>query len=147
MPRSTLHPCQSLGLPRAADPICSSIDALAVVSLAIHRPLVAETIAFLLDGTNHSNTITIVSGTTEPDSLLSIAECMAVAGGGSPTLCGLVLATVRPATSGMLPGDIERWLEAGSITESHGIELIEWFVIGPSGVECPRESLGEPDRW
>ena len=47
----------------------------------------------------------------------------------------------------MLPGDIDRWLEADSITDSHGIELIEWFVIDPAGVECPRELLGEPDRW
>jgi hypothetical protein len=115
--------------------------------LAIHRPLETETIAFFLDETSRSSTITIVSGTTEPDSVLSIAECMALAGAGSATLCGLVLATVRPDTSGMLPGDIERWLEAGSITDSYGIELIEWFIIGPAGVECPRRLLGEPDRW
>ena len=147
MPRSTIRLRPSLGLPLAVDPICSSADALAVVSLAIHRPLEPETIAFFLDETSRSNTITIVSGTTEPDSLLSIAECMAVAGAGSVTLCGLVLATVRPDTTGMLPGDIERWLEAGSITDSHGIELIEWFIIGPAGVSCPREWLDEPDRW
>jgi hypothetical protein len=72
---------------------------------------------------------------------------MALAGAGSARLCGLVLATVRPNTTGMLPGDVERWLEAGSITDSHGIELIDWFIIGPAGVECPRQLLGEPDRW
>jgi hypothetical protein len=49
-----------------------------------------------------------------------------------------------PAT---LPGDIDRWVEANEITEAHGIELIEWFVVGPAGVECPREMLGEPERW
>ena len=147
MPRSTIRLRPSMGLPLAVDPICSSTDALAVVSLAIHRPLETETIAFFLDDTSRSNTITIVSGTTEPDSVLSIAECMAVAGSGSSTLCGLVLATVRPDTTGMLTGDIERWLEACSITDSHGIELIEWFIIGPAGVEYPRRLLGEPDRW
>ena len=72
---------------------------------------------------------------------------MAVAGIRLATLCGLVLATVRPDTTGMLPGDIDRWLEADSITDSHGIELVEWFIIGPAGVDCPRELLGEPDRW
>ncbi|MDP9465369.1 MAG: hypothetical protein M3P52_12145 [Actinomycetota bacterium] len=147
MPRSPTRP----RLPLASDPIRSSIDALAVVSLAIHRPLEAETIAFFLDEGGRSNTITVVSGTTEPDSVLSVAECMAVAGGRSPALCGVVLATVRPNTAPdlpcNLPGDIDRWLEANAITESHGIELIEWFIVGPSGVECPRELLGEPDRW
>ncbi len=143
-PREVGH---RLGLPLAGDPICSSIDALAVVSLAIHRPLVAETIAFFLDETSCSNTITIVSGTTDPDSVLAVAECMALAAHGSPSLCGVVLASVRPDAPGSLAGDIDRWLDADSITESHGIELIEWFIVAPAGVECPRDLLGEPQRW
>ena len=142
MPRSPSHQYP----PLASDPIASSLDAIAIVSMAIHRPLEAETIAFFLDEACRSNTITIVSGTTDPDSVLSVAECMAVAGGQSPALCGLVLATVRPAAL-TLPGDIDRWLEAEAITEAHGIELIEWFVVGPAGIECPRELLGEPERW
>ncbi len=136
-----------LGLPLAGEPICSSIDALAVVALAIHRPLEAETIAFLLDETGCSSTITIVGGTTDPDSVLSIAECMALAAGASPSLCGLVLATVRPDAPGALAGDVDRWIDADSITEAHGIELVEWFVIAPTGVDCPRDLLGEPPRW
>jgi hypothetical protein len=143
MPRSTTSP----RLPLAGEPICSSLDALAVVSLAIHRPPEAETIAFFLDEASCSSTITIVSGTTEPDSVLAVAECMAVAADGSPTLCGVVLATVRPTSGGLLSGDVERWLEADAIAEAHGIELIEWFVIHPAGVECPRELLGRPQRW
>ena len=73
MPRSTARS----RLPHAGDPIRSSIDAIAVVSLVIHRPLEAETIAFFLDEAGRSNTITVVSGTTEPDSVLTVAECMA----------------------------------------------------------------------
>ena len=104
-----------------------------------------------MDETSRSNTITVVSGTTEPDSVLTVAECLAVAGGRSPTLCGLVLATVRP-NSGLpvpatLPGDLDRWMDATEITESHGIELIEWFIVGPAGIDCPRELLGDPERW
>ncbi|MEP7202547.1 MAG: hypothetical protein ABI894_08060 [Ilumatobacteraceae bacterium] len=147
MPHSTARS----RLPVAGDPIRSSTDAIAVVSLAIHRPLEAETIAFFLDETNRSNTITIVSGTSAPDSLLTVAECMAIAGSRSPNVCGLVLATVRPNADpnvpATLPGDIDRWVEANEITESRGIELIEWFVVGPSGVDCPRDMLGEPQRW
>lgn len=143
MPRSPTRP----GLPLAGEPIRSSIEALRVVSLAIHRPLEPETVAFFLDQTSCSNTITIVSGTTEADSIVSVAECMAVAASRSPSLCGVVLASVRPIGNGALPGDIDRWLEIDAITESHGIELVEWFIVGPGGVDCPRELLGEPDRW
>jgi hypothetical protein len=147
MPHSTARS----GLPQASEPIRSSIDAIAVVSLAIHRPLEAETIAFLLDDASRSNVITVVSGTTEPDSVLTVAECMAVAGSHSRSLCGIVLATVRPnAPPNMpatLPGDLDRWVEANEITDSHGIELIEWFVVGPAGADCPRALLGEPERW
>ena len=138
-------------LPRAGDPIRSSTDAIAVVSMVIHRPLEAETIAFFLDHNSRSNTITVVSGTTDPDSVLSVAACMSLAGARFPTFCGVVLATGRPTTvpnlPATLPGDIDRWIEASDITESNGLELIEWFVVGPAGVDCPRELLGEPERW
>lgn len=144
MPHSTARP----HLPQASDPIRSSIDALAVIALAIHRPLEPETIGFFLDDAGRSNTITVVSGTTDPDSVLTVAECLAVAGDRSPTLCGVVLATVRPGPSrATLQGDLDRWMQATEITESHGIELVEWFIIGPAGVECPRQLLGEAERW
>jgi hypothetical protein len=147
MPHSTAHP----RLPRAGDPIRSATEAIAVVSLAIHRPLEAETVAFFLDDNSRSSTITVVSGTTEPDSVLTVAECMALAAARLPSLCGIVLASVRPGAApnlpATLPGDIDRWIEANEITELHGVELIEWFVIGPAGVDSPRELLGEPQRW
>lgn len=147
MPRSTARSRP----PHAGDPIHSAIDAIAVVSLVIHRPLQAETIAFLLDDGGHSDTITIISGTTEPDSVLAVAECMARAGSTAPALCGLVVASVRPGTvantPATLPGDIDRWLQIDEITESLGIELVEWFVVGPAGIDCPRDLLGDPERW
>jgi hypothetical protein len=145
------NPTARSRLPRAGDPIRSGLDAIAVVSLAIHRPLEPETIAFFLDDAGRSTTITVVSGTTEPDSVLTVAECMAVAASQLPALCGLVLASVRPATSphlaATLPGDVDRWIEANDITETYGIELVEWFVVGPAGADCPRELLGDPERW
>ncbi|MGZ4724697.1 MAG: hypothetical protein ACXV3B_08035 [Ilumatobacteraceae bacterium] len=143
MPRSPTRP----PLPIAGEPICSALEALRVFSLAVHHPLEAETIAFFLDASSCSNTITVVSGTTEPDSIVSVAECMALAASRSPSLCGVVLATIRPNSPVMLPGDLDRWLLIDAITEAQGIELVEWFIIGPGAVECPRQVLGEPDRW
>ena len=63
-----------------------------------------------------------------------------------PRARSIVLASVRP-DSGMLPGDVDRWLEASAIVDQHGLVLLEWFVIGPMGPECPRDLLGEPERW
>ena len=147
MPRSTAR----TRLPRAGDPIHSSIEALAVVSLVIHRPLEAETIAFFLDEAGCSSAITVVSGTIDPDSVLTVAECMAAAASQLPGLCGVVLTSVRsggaPNLPATLPGDLDRWIEANEITDEYGIELVEWFVIGPAGVDCPRDLLGEPERW
>jgi hypothetical protein len=143
MPRS--HPHRHP--PLAGDPICSPYDALAVVAMAIHRPLEDETIAFFVDHAGCSNTITVVSGTAEPDAVLSVAECLAMAASGSASLCGVILTTVRPDACGPLPGDVARWSEAATITDAHGIELIEWFVIDRSGVACPRQLAGDPSRW
>ncbi|MEO7370040.1 MAG: hypothetical protein ABI949_18090 [Ilumatobacteraceae bacterium] len=138
-------------LPQAGDPVLSSFDAISVISLAMRQPLVAETIAFFLDEDSCSSAITIVSDTTDPESVLVIAECLAMTGSQSPASCGLVLATVRPTGSPnqgpTLPGDLDRWVEADVITAAHGLELIEWFVIGPWGVGCPRDLLGDPQRW
>ncbi|HEY7627432.1 MAG TPA: hypothetical protein VH761_10205 [Ilumatobacteraceae bacterium] len=115
--------------------------------MVIHRPLEAETVAFFVDDGNRSDTITVVSGTTDADSVVAVAECMAMVGGQVPTLCGLVLATVRPHGPALQPGDIDRWLDSQAVAETHGVELIEWFVIAPDGVACPRQLLGEPERW
>lgn len=149
MPRSPTGSTSSSprDLPRPTDSIRGADDALRVVSMVIHRPLEAETVAFFLDDGNRSDTITIVSGTTDADSIVAVAECMAMVGGQVPSLCGLVLATVRPHGPRLQPGDIDRWLDAEAVAEAQGVELIEWFVIAPDGVSCPRELLGEPERW
>ena len=128
------------------DPIRSADEALAVLSVAITQPLVHETMSFVLDASGRGNTVTVVSGTNRPDMVVDIAECLAVAAATKPRARSIVLASVRP-DSGMLPGDVDRWLEASAIVDQHGLVLLEWFVIGPMGPECPRDLLGEPERW
>lgn len=128
------------------DPIHTADDALALVSAVITQPLVPETISFALDATGRGNTITVVSGTVHPDSVVDVAECLATAAARTARAASIVLATVRPE-SGMLPGDVDRWLEASATVAQQGLELLEWFVIGPGGPECPRDLLGEPERW
>jgi len=141
------HAATSRRTPRALiDPIDNAADALAVIAAATQNPLQAETIAFALDDGGYGSVITVVSNTDDPDCLVPIVEVLCDAASVDPFLSGLVVATIRPhgATE---PGDIDRWLEASSVADIAGIELIEWFVIGPAGIECPRDLLGEPERW
>ena len=131
-------------------PVRCGADALRIISLAVSRPLEAETLVFLLDQRGLGGVITLVSGTTEPDSVLAVAECLARAAEGVDRARAMVLATVRPAAGpggALLPGDVDRWLEASDVVGERGVHLLEWFVIGPAGAECPRDLLGEPQRW
>ncbi|MGB8858222.1 MAG: hypothetical protein WCC60_03150 [Ilumatobacteraceae bacterium] len=132
-------------LPRPA-PVRCGTDALRVLLVAAAQPLQPETLAFMLDAEGNGSVITVVSGTTAPDSVLAVAECLARAAHGLPQAAALVLASVRP-TGCVLPGDIDRWLEASELIAAHGIELIEWYVVSASGAQCPRDLLGEPERW
>lgn len=150
MSESTPSPAASgiepaVSLPRPS-PVRCGADALRVLFLSASFPLESETIAFLLDAHGNGGVITIVSGTTQPDSVLAVAECLARAAQGVPHACSLVLATVRP-TGCVLPGDIDRWLEASDLAAASGVQLIEWFIITSAGAQCPRDLLGEPERW
>jgi hypothetical protein len=137
--------CSSHRAPRAGVPIRSELEALAVVSLAMHRPHVDETIVLLLDHERRGITVAVVSGTTDPDAVLDVVECVSAAGEGTGRLGALVVATVRPAR-GMVLGDADRWIEASQLADDHGVELVEWLVIGHD-VDRPRELVGEGPRW
>lgn len=133
-------------IPSANQPIVSTDQAISLFAAAISHPLTNETVAFLIDGCNRANTIVVVSGTEQPDDVIEVAEIMAMTGSRSAELCGLVIASVRSASL-LLPGDLDRWWNLQAITDSHGIELVEWIVVGPGGIECPRQLVGEPERW
>jgi hypothetical protein len=133
--------------PRAhVDPVADAADALALLSLAMHHPMQPEVIAFLLDDAGRGGTIVVVTDAESPDAVLGVVETMCMAAVASTDLCRLVVASVRP-TGATRPGDIDRWLEASAIAEVHGVDLVEWFVIGPAGPECPRDLIGDPERW
>jgi hypothetical protein len=133
--------------PRAhLDPVAEAADALALFDLAMHLPMRPEIIAVLLDASGRGGTIVVVTDAHEPDAVVTVVETMSLAAQADPELCRLVVATVRPRGATQ-PGDVDRWLEASAIAEAHGVELVEWFVIGPAGPECPRDLLGEPERW
>lgn len=126
------------------DPIRSADDALAVLTLA--APYGHDTIVMLLDAEHRGASILIVSDTDDPDAMFHVLErCLAVTR-DRPQVAALVLASSRP-TGEVEPDDIHRWLEASDQCEAGGLELIEWFVLGRSGPQCPRTLFGEPERW
>jgi DNA repair protein RadC len=143
--------CGAHRAPRAGiDPIDSPAAALAVIKLAMHVPLAAETIALVLDADHRGRTVVVVDGTHESDSVVEVTERLvdSIATSGHPG--SLVLASIRPG-GGPEPADADLWLEASELAEAAGVELLEWFVVtddtGRTTAWCPRDLLAEPPRW
>lgn len=139
-------------LPRAGiDPITSHDDALVTVAMAVHRPLRFETIVVLLDDERRGLALVVVTDTTCPDDVLEAVECLTRPTTHASRAGAIVVGSVRPGPHTRdhdpdIERDVERWLELSEIAEGHGVELLEWFVIG-SEVRCPRDDLGEAPRW
>ena len=80
---------------------------------------------------------------------MALGAFIAAATGGE--LAAAVLASIRgstfPAQPFPEPDDVDRWLDMSELISQAGVELLEWFVIDPTGVWCPRDLLGEAPRW
>ena len=137
--------CTTHRSPNGGDRISDPQSALAVVALGLHSPPEDETVVLLLDHDRHGRSIAVVSGTRHADDVIEVVEVLTGAGTDTGRIGALVVASSRPG-SGVLPGDDNRWLEMSDISESYGVELLEWFVIGDR-VACPRDLLGERPRW
>jgi hypothetical protein len=144
-------------IPRArVDPILCADDALALITLVIHQPLVDETVIIALDRSSRGSVVNVVRHARHHDLCTTLETFGAVAGFERATdlersadlevAAGLVVATVRPRGA-TRPDDIDEWLDASALAESWGLVLFEWFVVGPAGIECPRDLIGEPERW
>jgi hypothetical protein len=138
--------------PRAfVDPVDDADAALAVIRLAAQQPLQHETLVLPLDHDSRGGNIIAVSGTDDPDSVLVVVERLCHAFWHGFDVCSIVVATVRPdgetAEHERTRSDGERWWAASRLADAYGIELVEWFVIGPDEVSCPREQTGESERW
>jgi hypothetical protein len=127
-------------------PVRSAGAALFLLGLAIGDPPEAETLAFMLDEHGMGGIVVAFHGTESPDTMLHIVDFMSLAGERIPEVTSLVVASFRPG-GGIVPGDLDRWLEASTRCAERGLQLTEWFVIGDMGPVCPRDLLGEPPRW
>lgn len=139
-------------VPRARyDPIRTPEAALAVVGVARSWPPRPEIIAVVLDDAGcGTGAIYAVTDVVAADDVLRVIDhvglhlALDVSAGAVPD--ALVVASIRLAESSVLD-DIDLWQCASDLADAHGLTLREWFVISPAGTMCPRELLGEPDRW
>jgi hypothetical protein len=136
----SLHPVPRGGI----DPIECADDALAV--LALGAPYGHDTVIVLLDTDRCGCSVMVVTDTFDTDALFRVIDICIGAIRGRPEIGGVILASSRP-DSDARPDDVHRWLEASDQCSAGGLELVEWFVLGRSGPQCPREMFGEPDRW
>ena len=130
------------------DPIDRHERALHAVVRAAHLPPRDETIVVFLDDARCGFAIVVVTDTVEPDAVVEVVELLtspAVHGG---RVDAVVVGSIRTRHDTRADaGDVDRWLEISDLAEGNGVDLLEWYVIGPDGASCPRDRLGEPPRW
>ena len=124
----------------------SAEAALQTILAAVHHPAESQVVAVLLDPDYIGQTVLVVDGTTSPDDVVEVMEFVVEAAAEAGREDVIVLASIRPDT-GPLPGDVDRWIELSDLADSHGCELVEWFVISDRVAWCPRDFLIEPPRW
>lgn len=130
----------------APAPVRCAADALAVIAMALSRPLEPETICFAIDGDGVGGVAIAIEGTDRPDDVLDVVGIIGRAARSTPAT-SLVVASVRP-DGDLLVGDDRRWQQASAIARDHHLELLEWFVIGAGHrVHTPRDLTGEPMKW
>jgi hypothetical protein len=132
--------------PRRPAPIDSHKAAIDLLGIAVARPLRDETLGVLLDARGQGDTILIVDDTFAPDAVLDVAACLAETARHTSGFAKMMLVTCRPS-DGLLPDDVDLWCAASDLAEGADLTLVEWYVVHPGGIDCPRDLLGERPRW
>lgn len=136
-------------IPRAAvDVIDGAGPALALLTALVSDPLADETLVIVLDRHQRGRAVVHVTGTADPDRVVGVLDVLLEASPAGGDIGSVVVASVRPDPAAHFDlDDFDRWLEMSDAAERAGVELLEWFVIGPGMVTVPRDLLGEPPRW
>jgi hypothetical protein len=124
-------------------------DLLALVRPLLAGPAADEIIVVLLPRWGGRRVIVTVTGTVDPASVVVVADTLAASAARAARFRALVLVAVRPC-GGVEPADGGRWVEAAAVVAEHGLTLLDWVVIGASGVAAAvsvREAAGWPPAW
>jgi hypothetical protein len=130
-------------------PIDDEATALTVLLAAASIPTRHETLVALLDAERRGVALVVVAGTSDPDDVVTVTDRLLRLAPTDRTVGALAIATIRPDHD--VPDrfdldDAERWIEIDAIACDHGVELLDWFVVG-RGVSRPRQLLNVPSRW
>lgn len=120
-----------LSLPRAhLDPIISSQDILAVLSLAIRRPLCNEVIAVLMDNEQRGIGLLSFEEPHSPSSLVHqlIGLCSTIA-----ITSSVIIASVRPHQL-LKPTDQSQQKFMHQQFKNAGITMREWIIVSKGAV-------------
>lgn len=125
-----------LSLPRAhLDPIVSSQDMLAVLSLAIRRPLCNEVIAILMDEEQRGIGLLSFDEPHSPTSLIHqlIGLCSTTA-----IATSVIIASVRPRKLWKVDDQTQLKFMRQQFTNA-GITMREWIVVSKGAVRLVQE--------
>lgn len=131
-----------LDVPRPlVDPITSLVEALSVISLALRRPRSNDTVVLALDNKWRGIHLFRTSPLTQHSLHHIVRECSDV-----PSVSGVVIAS--HTTSRLLaPSDITLLRSSQTTLAAAGLNLIDWVVIGPGGLYCPRVLTHSRHPW
>ncbi len=133
-----------IDVPRAhRDHITSATQALSIFSLAIARPLRPETLVLMMSDDHRG--IGLIAMNTGDD-LRSLIDHIVGKCAAENSATAVAIASVRPQLQSQLHCAIE-WTKASEICQRAGVQLVDWFIVGRSGVNRPRISANEPDAW
>ena len=125
--------------------LADSAQAMDFIDLVMYRDC-PGTLAILMEDTGFPGTCIAVDGGSHPDSVFTVSVNITEVCRRNPQFAGVVLASVRPEHSPDC-GDIDRWFELVNDFEQIGIDLLEWFVIGPGFAVGMRAMTGCRPAW
>jgi DNA repair protein RadC len=119
-----------------------------VVRAAVSDPPSAETVLLLLDAAHRGLACAIVSGAATGAHLRGIGDVVvSLAADSEGRLAAVVLATVRPDAPGPSRADEEFFVALRQRLGDHGVDLLDWFLLGGSYALSVAEITGACWRW
>ena len=125
--------------------LADSAEALDFIDRVMHREC-PGTLAILMEDTGIPGICIAVDGGSHPDSVFTVSINISEACRRHPQFAGVVLASVRPNHRPDCD-DIDRWFELVSDFEQIGVDLLEWFVVGPGFAVGMRAMTGCWPAW
>jgi len=125
--------------------LADSAQAMDFIDLVMYRDC-PGTLAILMEDNALPGVCVAVDGGDHPDAVFSVCVCVTEVLKRNPQIAGVVLASVRPHDSPDCD-DIDRWFELVHDFEQLGVELLEWFVVGPAFAVGMRAITGCVSAW